>query len=81
MAEQEKSPLQREQQALQKPLGLKRPLSWIFFVPILFAFFVLPLVAMQAPVLFGFLSKGMYAWRITKMEIAHFTHEFFYFWV
>ena len=58
MAEQEKSPLQREQQALQKPLGLKRPLSWIFFVPILFAFFVLPLVAMQAPELFGFESKG-----------------------
>ncbi len=53
MAEQEKSPLQREQQALQKPLGLKRPLSWILFVPILFAFLVLPLLAMQAPELFG----------------------------
>ena len=46
MAEQEKSPLQREQQALQKPLGLKRPLSWLLFVPILFAFLVLPLLAM-----------------------------------
>jgi len=53
MAEQEKSPLQREQQALQKPLGLKRPLSWFLFVPILFAFLVLPLLAMQAPGLFG----------------------------
>ena len=53
MAEQEKSPLQREQQALQKPLGLKRPLSWLLFVPILFAFLVLPLLAMQVPGLFG----------------------------
>ena len=53
MAEKEQSPLQREQQALQRPLGLKRPLSWIFFLPVLLAFLVLPWVAMQSPEWFG----------------------------
>ena len=52
MAEQQ-SPIQIEQKALQKPLGLKRPLSWLFFLPILFAFLLLPLAAMYAPHLFG----------------------------
>lgn len=57
MAEQQQSPLQIEQQALQKPMGLKRPLSWLFFLPILLAFLVLPLAAMVAPHLFGVLEQ------------------------
>ncbi|MCR2746567.1 cytochrome c3 family protein [Limnobacter parvus] len=52
MAEQQKSPLQHEQEALQKPLGLKRPLSWLVFLPVLFAFLVLPLLAIYYPQLF-----------------------------
>lgn len=57
MAEQQQSPLQREQQTLQKPLGLKRPLSWIVFLPILFAFLVLPVLAMVAPQWFGEITQ------------------------
>lgn len=53
MAEKEQSPLQREQEALQKPLGLKRPLSWILFLPVLLACLILPWVALQSPELLG----------------------------
>ncbi|WP_370263475.1 hypothetical protein [Limnobacter sp.] len=58
MADQKTSKLQREQQALQKPLGLKRPLSWIAFWPVLFAFLVLPLLAIYQPGLFSWLEVG-----------------------
>ncbi|HEX4842050.1 MAG TPA: cytochrome c3 family protein [Limnobacter sp.] len=50
------NPLAREQQHLQRPLGLKRPLSWLLFLPLLFAFFVLPLLAMNMPGLFDWLA-------------------------
>ena len=57
MAEQEQSQLQREQQALQKPLGLKRPLSWFIFLPVLLVCLVLPLAALIAPDFFGALES------------------------
>ncbi len=59
MAEKEQSLLEREQKALQRPLGLKRPLSWIFFLPMLLAFLVSPWVAMQSPELFGLEKMGV----------------------
>ncbi len=52
MADQKQSKLLQEQKKLQKPLGLKRPLSWLAFWPILFAFLLLPLLAMFKPGLF-----------------------------
>ncbi|MCQ8896276.1 cytochrome c3 family protein [Limnobacter humi] len=49
MADQSNHPLQQEVRALQKPLGLKRVVSWLLFAPILLAFLVLPWAASWWP--------------------------------
>ncbi|MDX1670247.1 MAG: hypothetical protein R3194_12570, partial [Limnobacter sp.] len=47
-----RSPLSQEQKELSKPLGLKRPLSWLIAVPVFLAFLVLPWLASQYPAQF-----------------------------
>ncbi|HEY1058425.1 MAG TPA: hypothetical protein VGE55_06800 [Limnobacter sp.] len=49
MADQSNHPLQQEVRSLQQPLGLKRVLAWLLFVPILLAFLALPWVASLWP--------------------------------
>jgi hypothetical protein len=70
MTSEQNTPLQKEQQLLEKPLGLKRPLSWLLFLPVLLAFLILPIVAIMAPEFFG-TSKNTIVEQKPKMTINH----------
>lgn len=64
------SPLQEENKALSKPLGLKRPLSWLLALPIFLAFLVLPWLAVEHPELLGGSKTATTSPATTQSKIA-----------